>query len=169
VFLRQRGRGKKKPDAPTRYRKDTIVTASDDEIARVWEATTGRSLATLQGHTDPVTSAAFSPDGKWVVTASDDKIARVWEAATGRSLATLQGHTGTVTSAAFSPDGKWVVTAGADKTARVYPYEMFAPAEEVIERAQQRVLRALTPFEQTKFDIEEQSPATERQNSAPRP
>ena len=47
-----------------------------------------------KGHTSLVSSAAFSPDGKWVVTASGDNTARVWEAATERSLATLQGHTG---------------------------------------------------------------------------
>jgi sugar lactone lactonase YvrE len=99
-----------------------------------------------------------------------DKTARVWEAATGRSLATLQGHSSVVNSAAFSPDGKWVVTASDDKTARVYPYEMFAPAEKVIERAQQRVLRALTLRERARFGIEKQSTGTGRQEAtAPRP
>ena len=122
--------------------------------------------AQLKGHTSSVMNAAFSPDGKWVVTASKDNTARVWEAATGRSLATLQGHTDSVNSAAFSPDGKWVITASDDKAARVYPYEMFAPAEEVIERAQLRVLRALTPLEQARFGIEEQSTGTGRQNRA---
>jgi WD40 repeat protein len=40
-----------------------------------WEAASGKPIATLQGHSDPVLSAQFSPDGKWVVTASDDKTA----------------------------------------------------------------------------------------------
>src|SRR5262249_28342524 len=38
--------------------------------------------AQLQGHTDYVYSAAFSPYGKRIVTASFDNTARVWEAAT---------------------------------------------------------------------------------------
>jgi WD40 repeat protein len=56
-----------------------IVTASEDNTARVWEASTGKELAQLQGHTAWVRSAAFSPDGTRIVTASEDNTARVWE------------------------------------------------------------------------------------------
>ena len=57
----------------------------------VWEASTGKGVAVLQGHLGPVKSAVFSPDGKWVVTASDDKVARVWEASTGKGVAVCRG------------------------------------------------------------------------------
>ena len=62
-----------------------IVTASADKTARVWDAATGKSLATLAGHEDGVWSAQFSPDGTRIVTASGDKTARVWDAATGKT------------------------------------------------------------------------------------
>jgi WD40 repeat protein len=54
------------------------VTASWDQTARVWDAESGRALATLTGHWDRVNTAAFSPDGKRVVTASQDQTARVY-------------------------------------------------------------------------------------------
>jgi len=108
-----------------------IVTASDDQTARVWDAATGASLAELKGHADSVYSVAFSPDGTRIVTASWDQTARVWDAATGASLAELKGHTGSVHSAAFSPDGTRILTGSRDGTARVWdsvPYRERFPA-----------------------------------------
>src|SRR5208282_545483 len=96
---------------------------SFDRTARVWDADSGKLLATLQGHTAMVSSAEFRLDGKRVVTASDDSTARVWDADTGKPLAPLQGHAEQVYTAAFSPEGKRVVTASDDKTARVWPLD----------------------------------------------
>ncbi|MCC5966866.1 MAG: caspase family protein [Natronohydrobacter sp.] len=81
---------------------------------------TSASYVTLRGHTDPVWSAAFSPDGGRIVTGSRDQTARVWDARTERVIATLSGHTGAVFSAGFSSDGARVVTTSRDKTARIW-------------------------------------------------
>ncbi len=97
-----------------------VLTASFDGTARVWEASSGKFLATLQGHSGAVWSATFSPDGARVLTASPDGTARVWDATSGRSLVTLQGHSEAVRSATFSPDGSLVGTASFDGTARVW-------------------------------------------------
>ena len=53
----------------------TILTASEDQTARLWDAS-GVPLATLTGHTDWVYSAVFSPDGQTILTASADQTAR---------------------------------------------------------------------------------------------
>src|SRR3989337_2379931 len=50
----------------------SVVTASRDNTARIWDAATGQLLHTLQGHQGVVYSASFSPDSQWVVTASGD-------------------------------------------------------------------------------------------------
>jgi WD40 repeat protein len=60
-----------------------VVTASTDNTARVWDATTGKPVTAPLEHQDSVTAAAFSPDGTRVVTASNDKTARVWTLSIG--------------------------------------------------------------------------------------
>ena len=77
----------------------------------------------MPGHTGPVSSAAWSPDGARIVTASADSTARVWDAKTGAQLALLQMEPSLLTntgSAAWSPDGARIVTASEDSTARVW-------------------------------------------------
>jgi len=54
------------------------VTSSDDNTARVWDATSGHRLQVLRGHTGPVVSATFNPDGTRIVTGAYDNTARVW-------------------------------------------------------------------------------------------
>ncbi len=98
----------------------TVLTASWDGTARLWDATTGRPLQILRGHRDVVTSAVFSPDGQTILTASWDRTARLWDAATGRPLQAFRGHENLVTMAVFSPGGSTVLTASSDKTARLW-------------------------------------------------
>ena len=77
-------------------------------------------LFTLYGHTGPVCSVAFSPDGSRIVTGSGDRTAKVWDARTGTALLELKGHMGAVGSASFSPDGSRIVTGSDDGTAKVW-------------------------------------------------
>ena len=97
-----------------------IVTASEDNTARIWDAITGQAIETLTGHTGLVRHAAFSPDGTRIVTASSDNTARIWDATTGQPIETLTGHTEGVGHAAFSPDGTRILTASDDNTARIW-------------------------------------------------
>ncbi len=97
-----------------------IVTASDDNTARVWDAKTGEPVTEPLMHENSVNSAQFSPDGKYIVTASYDYTARVWDAKTGEPVTESLRHEGPVYSAQFSPDGKYIVTASSDNTARVW-------------------------------------------------
>jgi WD40 repeat protein len=99
------------------------VSASADNTARLWDVTTGATLATLSGHNGPVNSVAFSSDGSRVVTASDDNTARIWDANSGAALATLTGHRGPVNWAVFSPDGNRILTTSNDYTARLWDVE----------------------------------------------
>jgi WD40 repeat protein len=78
------------------------------------------SDGTLRGHTGPVTSVAFSSDGRHLASASHDGTVRIWEVQTGREVRSLRGHTGGVNGVCFSPDGQRLASAGQDKTVRLW-------------------------------------------------
>ncbi|MGA2658136.1 MAG: hypothetical protein ABSH34_11530, partial [Verrucomicrobiota bacterium] len=56
----------------------------------MWEAATGKELLTLKGHSAPIVSATFSPDGRKIVTESLDGTAKVWATASPSQVAAWQ-------------------------------------------------------------------------------
>ena len=94
---------------------------SDDKTLKVWDATTGQEILTLRGHTQFVTSVAFSPDGKRLASGSLDGTLKLWDATSGDEILTLRGgHNNIVTSVAFSPDGKRLASANYHNTVMVW-------------------------------------------------
>jgi len=58
-----------------------VATSSYDNVASIWDATTGEELNILAGHGGMVFSVAFSPNGQRLITTSEDKTARIWDVA----------------------------------------------------------------------------------------
>ena len=98
-----------------------VLTGSVDKTARLWDAQTGEKGIVFEGHTDSVTSVAFSPpNSERILTGSLDKTARLWDVNTGKEVFSIKGHESGVLAVAFSPDGKHIVTGSADMTARLW-------------------------------------------------
>ena len=109
---------------------ERVVTASQDQTARIWEPGTRAPTEVLRGHRNFVNDAEFSPDGDLVATASSGgtlstsqfhvrNSARIWDASDGEMIEKLQGHTAKMNSIAFNPAGNLVVTASDDGVARI--------------------------------------------------
>jgi WD40 repeat protein len=109
-----------------------VVSGGVDGIGRVHNSVTGDLIATLVGHSQPITALDFSHDGTLLVTASGDHTARIWNPSswTGsghrgspsawQSHVTLVGHKAALLYAEFSPDSTLVLTSAFDRTARVW-------------------------------------------------
>jgi WD40 repeat protein len=92
----------------------SIITASDDQTARIWRTSDGKSLRTLP-HGAGVADGLFSPDGQWIATRSD--MVRIWDAATGSKRVEiagprdpLSGEPDHVFALIFSDNGKCLIT-----------------------------------------------------------
>jgi WD40 repeat protein len=77
----------------------------------LWDAATGKRLATLPGLDDAL-SLAFSPSGKSLATGGARAV-RLWEVPTGKEIDPTTGHHGPVQALAFSADGKSLVSSDA--------------------------------------------------------
>ncbi len=87
-----------------------LLTAGDDQKARLWDPSSGRELRPPLSHPGLIRAAAFTPDGGRALLAGDDQTARLWDVASGVPVGAPLRHAGRVHAAAASPDGRRLAT-----------------------------------------------------------
>lgn len=97
-----------------------ILTAGQDQTARLWDAKTGEQLRLFIGHNGRVFDARVSPDGKTMATTGDDGTVRIWDVDTGEQLLRWQAHCQRARTVDFHPNGDQIVSASQDETARIW-------------------------------------------------
>lgn len=93
-----------------------------DNIARVWDLRTGRSIMVLKGHVKHVLSLDWSPNGHNLVTGSEDHTLRIWDIRKAESTYTVPAHKSIVSQVkyfkagdAFQSDSLSAYTFGEDR------------------------------------------------------
>ena len=92
--------------------KCLAVTSDLDGTILLFDLAARRERMVLH-HPSPVTSIAFSPDGRWLATGAgrSDWSILLWDLKTGTSGALPESGTGPTAAIAFSPDGTLLATS----------------------------------------------------------
>jgi WD40 repeat protein/serine/threonine protein kinase/tetratricopeptide (TPR) repeat protein len=93
-------------------RTRTILTASSQGVARLWNGATGQPIGIPLDVLAPpaTTTAAFSHDGKTLLILGPGNVARLWDAASATPLGKPFPQPGEIGGVTFSPDGRSFLT-----------------------------------------------------------
>lgn len=106
-----------------------IVTTSENNLVRVWDATTGALLHSLDpplkktqnGYVDELTDIEFSPDEKHLlIKRPHQKKASVWDMGSGKLSFVVKEYTYPIEFTRYSPDGKYLLVNYKDSTVHVW-------------------------------------------------
>jgi WD40 repeat protein len=134
----------------------------------VWDATAGKVLTTLSGHSGALTNASFSPNGRFALTASKDGSTLVWDIITGKNVASFQSFTGDlgsgtekalndpVVGASFGPDNETIFVSQLNAPTRRYKCVACSSIEDILKLA--RESRNIDSVTVNKLDVYRKDP-----------
>jgi WD40 repeat protein len=96
------------------------VSSLHDGTIRIWDTGTGRSLHTLQGHTEGVYDVMWLMDGRQLLSRDTDGTIKIWDSEVGQCMRTPEERHARVVP---HPDGRRVVSASSDGTIRIWDVE----------------------------------------------
>lgn len=99
---------------------NTLATAGEDDVIRLWNMETGGGLADLFDHRADITALSFKADGSILASSSgyfmgtDDNSVRLWEmSASPREMLVFERHAARVMGVEYHPRGEWLISGDA--------------------------------------------------------
>ncbi|MBT9391685.1 WD40 repeat domain-containing protein [Hymenobacter sp. NST-14] len=101
-----------------------LAVGGSDWRVRILDADTLAVRHTIEGATNSVFTAAYSPDGRYLLTAGRDAHLRIWDVAAGyQEHRSIVAHLFTINHLIFSPDARLLATCSMDKSIKLWDAE----------------------------------------------
>src|SRR5215831_7276900 len=97
-----------------------LALAAAGQVTATTQAVYDEVGVVLNGHAGPVSSVAFSPNGRTLATATKNGTVQLWAVHSHARAGTLTGLIGTIDSVAFSPRGHTVAAGSRDGAVRLW-------------------------------------------------
>jgi WD40 repeat protein len=111
-----------------------LLAVATGKSVQLYDLTTGKPAAKLEGHAENVAALAFSPDSAKLFTGSADKTVRVWTVADGKEQGKLETPQ-PVAALTVVGDGSKIATGGGDAVIRLWNIaDLSKPAAELLEK-----------------------------------
>eukprot|EP01100_Stratorugosa_tubuloviscum_P007653 TRINITY_DN3161_c0_g1_i1.p1 TRINITY_DN3161_c0_g1~~TRINITY_DN3161_c0_g1_i1.p1 ORF type:complete len:305 (-),score=139.91 TRINITY_DN3161_c0_g1_i1:171-1085(-) len=98
-----------------------LATASYDHTIKLWEATNGQCLRTMQHPDSQVNRLEITPD-KLNIAAAGNPHVRFYDlqGSNPGPITNYDGHTSNITALGFQRDGRWMFTGSEDNTIKIW-------------------------------------------------
>lgn len=100
----------------------SIITCSDDNTAKIWDAKYGYLRYPLERHTEGVSHATCTNDGYYIFTASKDNSVNIYNVLSGE-IKKITKHYDVINSIKLSYDNKFLITGSSDGSSYVWSVE----------------------------------------------
>jgi WD40 repeat protein len=99
---------------------DVHIGNQPDKLLQLLNVTTGEVIHSFVGHSDAVSSIAFSKNGSMLISGSWDKSIRMWNVSSGTEIRSFTNHTDKITSVTFSNDESTIISGSLDKMVKIW-------------------------------------------------
>lgn len=110
-----------------RHSGESVVTAGDDGLLKIWEGNTGLLQFTIRGHSKEISDLAMLPSANLMASSSTDGEVRVWDYSTGKNTHTLTDQPIDVTCLDFFATADKVLLVTCSKRGLILVYDLNAP------------------------------------------
>lgn len=91
-----------------------LATVADDLVIRLFDVVAQRLARKFEGHSDRITDACFSEDGKWLLSSSMDGTLRIWDVILARQIDAINVDV-SITALSLSPNLDVLATTHVDQ------------------------------------------------------